>query len=56
VSSQDFTPQLSVYLLVGMAIGGATSVFGSMAGGLFLELTPIGNQDIGVAPVRMPLI
>lgn len=55
VSADDFTIAMSINLLVGMALGGATSIGGALLGGAFLQFVPPWTHEIGVDPELAPV-
>jgi branched-chain amino acid transport system permease protein len=56
VAPGDFSVLLAIYLLAGMAIGGAGTVIGPIFGGLFIVYAPQTISTIGASPLLTPLI
>jgi branched-chain amino acid transport system permease protein len=56
VSADDFTIAMSINLLVGMALGGATSIGGALLGGAFLQFVPPWTHEIGIEPALAPVL
>jgi branched-chain amino acid transport system permease protein len=56
VSPADFSLTASIDLFVGMAVGGATSVFGALIGGGFLQYAPVLIEDTGIESIFTPLV
>ncbi|HEX5206073.1 branched-chain amino acid ABC transporter permease [Paractinoplanes rhizophilus] len=56
VAPGDFSVLLAIYLLAGMAIGGAGTLIGPIFGGLFIVYAPQSISSAGLSPLLTPLI
>ncbi len=57
VNPDTFPVQLSIFLLVGVVVGGLGSLAGLIAGAVFIEFIPMWGQDIdAVIPNWLPLV